>query len=100
MNRWLYMSVVFVVPVVLSALSEFEQQPLYLLSASLVAAVLTYPLGVLGQLISLPLIYFGLATTTEALAVAGPVVALLGYVQWYVLLPRLAKRVVARQQER
>lgn len=52
-------------------------------------AVLTYPAGVLGILISLPPIYSGYVTPTEALLIAGPIAIAAGYLQWFVVIPRI-----------
>lgn len=91
-NRWLYIAIVLVGAVGLTVAAEFGQKPAYLLAPSIFIAVLTYPLGVLAQGITLPLIYSGIATPAEATTLASPVLALLGYVQWYVVFPRLFRR--------
>ena len=55
-------------------------------------AVLTYPAGVLGILVSLPPIYSGFVTPTEALLIAGPIAIAAGYLQWFVVIPRIFSR--------
>ncbi len=58
----------------------------------LVIATLTFPLGCLGMAVGLPLIYSGLITPTEFIALATPVCAALGYAQWFHLLPKLYRK--------
>ena len=55
-------------------------------------AILTYPAGVLGTLVSIPAIYSGFVTPTEALLIAGPIAIAAGYLQWYVVIPRVFGR--------
>jgi TRAP-type mannitol/chloroaromatic compound transport system permease large subunit len=97
MKRWLYVVIVLVVQLVCAALGEFNHQLSYLAAGSVAMAVLTHPLGIAAQLVALPLIYLGIATPTEAAAMAAPLFALLGYVQWYVVFPRLARRMGGRE---
>lgn len=98
MNRWLYISVVAVMPNLLAVVSAFTHEPLFLAAAQMLVGVLTYPVGALGTLVTMPMLYLGIATTEEWLFITSLVVAPLGFIQWYVLLPRLASRIVARQQ--
>src|SRR3990167_4888602 len=55
-------------------------------------AVLTYPAGILGTLVALPTISFSLLTPTEALLLAGPISIAVGYLQWFVVIPRIFSR--------
>jgi hypothetical protein len=50
-------------------------------------AVLTFPLGIAASIASATLIYTGFATPIEAIFVATPIHAALGYLQWYKILP-------------
>lgn len=91
LNRWYYMVVVAIVAVATGAATE--SRSIAAVGIALLLPVLTYPLGVIGALVALPLIYTGIATPAEAHFVAAPVYAIAGMFQWYVLLPRLvAKR--------
>jgi hypothetical protein len=54
--------------------------------------VLTYPLAAFAEAVVLLLVGLGLATTSEALIAAWPLYVGLGYVQWFVVLPRLCER--------
>lgn len=98
MNRWLYISVVAVVPTLLAVVAAFMHEPLFLAAAGMLVGVLTYPIGAIGTLVTMPMLYLGIATTEEGIFITSLVVAPLGFMQWYVLLPRLASRIVARQQ--
>jgi hypothetical protein len=55
-------------------------------------ALLTYPAGAVGMLATLPAIYLGIATPAEAMVVAGPISLAAGYLQWFVVIPRLFGR--------
>lgn len=91
LNRWYYMVVVAVVAVAAGATTESPS--IAAVGIALLLPVLTFPLGAIGALVALPLIYIGIATPAEAHFVAAPVYAIAGMVQWYILLPRLvAKR--------
>jgi len=87
LNRWVYMVVVATVTV--AAGIAVESGGIAALGLALLLPVLTFPLGVVGALCALPLIYFGIATPSEAHFIAAPVYAIAGMLQWYVLLPRL-----------
>ena len=89
LKRWLYIVVVIVGAIGLAAGAQFVDSPFYLFVPSLFVAALTHPLGLLAEAVRLPLIYSGIAEPAEAMVVSAPLFALLGYVQWYVLLPRL-----------
>ena len=51
-------------------------------------AVLTYPLGAVGSLVWLALVFSGVVSNAESLFLAAPVHVLLGYVQWFKLVPK------------
>ena len=92
LNRWVYMVIVVIVSI--AAGFAIESRNIVALGGFvLLLPVLTFPLGVVGSLCALPLIFLGIATPSEAYTVAAPIFALAGMVQWYVLLPRfIAKR--------
>lgn len=55
-------------------------------------ALLTYPAGVVGMLAALTAIFFGIATPIESLVIPGPISLAAGYLQWFVVIPRLFGR--------
>jgi hypothetical protein len=55
-------------------------------------ALLTYPAGMAGLLAALPALYFGIVTPMESLLISGPVSLAAGYLQWFVVIPRLFGR--------
>ncbi len=55
-------------------------------------AVLTYPAGILGTLVSFPAILLGYTTPLETLLVAAPFSIAAGYLQWFVVIPRIFAR--------
>lgn len=57
-------------------------------------AVLTFPLGSLASVIDIFLIFMGASTPSEAIFVMTPVYAVLGYIQWFRLLPRIYRKPV------
>jgi hypothetical protein len=57
-----------------------------------IVALLTYPAGVAGIFAAFPLLYFGIVTPTEALLILGPISLAAGYLQWFVVIPRLFGR--------
>lgn len=91
--RWAYvMAVVFVSIAQGFATSAFHH-PAVVIAASVGTVLLTYPMGMLGTaLVAAPLIYLGIATPDEGYTFVAPFLAFLGYVQWYVLFPRAARR--------
>ncbi len=88
-NRWIYLATATFGTFALGAVSGAFDNPFAIAAASMFVAALTFPLGLVAQLLTLPLIYAGIATPAEAIVVMSPVYAALGYFQWYVLLPRL-----------
>jgi hypothetical protein len=87
-HRWFYIAVVVIVAVGSGIAQENSSVVLQLLLGILLP-VLTFPLGVLGALCTLPLIFYGITTPAEAHMIAAPVYAVAGWAQWYVVLPRL-----------
>jgi hypothetical protein len=88
LHRWFYIAVVVLVAVGSGIAQEYSSVVLQLLQAILLP-VLTFPLGVLGALCTLPLIFYGITTPAEAHMIAAPVYVLAGWAQWYVVLPKL-----------
>lgn len=86
-NRWIYMLAVFIAAFVAGLAVELHNAAS--IPLALVLPVLTYPMGVIGAAIALPLIYSGIATPTEAFFLSAPVYAFAGMLQWYVVLPRV-----------
>ena len=60
--------------------------------ALLLIPILTYPAGVVGTVFFLIMSLTGLTTLTEAMALAAPIFAGAGYLQWYVILPKVYGR--------
>ena len=57
-----------------------------------IVALLTYPAGVAGLLVAFPLFYFGIVTPTETLLILGLISLAAGYLQWFVVIPKLFGR--------
>jgi len=102
MNRWVYfalgalvcaapITIVFVQGIFPALHAELHDTILAAFGFHALA-MLTYPAGVLGTLVWLLIIYSGFATPTEALLVAGPVSLVAGYLQWFVVVPRIFSR--------
>lgn len=97
-NKWLYVSTVLVVCIVQGMVNDYstslpsDSSSIIAILSSLGVVLLTYPAGAIGLAVSLPLIFTGIATITEGNLLAAPVVALAGYLQWFVVFPRLAMR--------
>lgn len=99
-NRWTYLSTCLIGGVLLASATGVSENPttgissspMYLVAATLLVWLLTHPAGILAQAVSMPLIYTGIATQSEAFMVALPVAMAMGYVQWYVVVPRLLRR--------
>jgi hypothetical protein len=90
LTRWVYMALVAIVAV--AAGFTVEHGGAAALALALLLPVLTFPLGVVGALCALPMVYLGIATPAEANFIAAPVYAVSGMVQWYIFLPRYAVR--------
>jgi len=86
-----YVTVVLLAGIGSITASAFSQETGYLILVGfqLAIAVLTYPLGVVGSLLSAGLILSGMLTPLEALLLATPVFAILGQLQWFWLLPKI-----------
>jgi hypothetical protein len=57
-----------------------------------VISVLTYPAGFLAAFLGGILLYLGLLNSLESILLMTPVYALLGYLQWFWLLPRIYRK--------
>jgi len=105
-NQWVYIAVVAAVCVgqvliqmleLVTGLQEALPGLVSLLSNQLVVQTalvmvmqtLTYPLGVVGWLSAFPLYMEGILTQGEFLVAVALVSAVAGWLQWYVVLPRL-----------
>lgn len=86
-NRWAYLALVLLTSVVTGLTVEFRSPVAMVLVLALPA--LTFPLGVVGSLVTLPLIYTGIVTVSESYVVAAPFSAIAGMLQWYYIFPRL-----------
>lgn len=69
-----------------------SEMPLYLTGAKLLVWLLTHPAGILAQAVSIPLTYTGIATQSEAFILSLPIAVALGYIQWYVIVPKYLRR--------
>lgn len=87
-NRWAYMAIVVLVTIGVGVAQE-TGFALVQLGLALALPALTYPMGLIGSLCALPLIYAGIATVGEAHLVASPIYAIAGWLQWYVVFPKL-----------
>ena len=83
-----YVSVVTVVAAGMGIAQQFGDTVAQV-ALALALPALTFPMGLFGALCALPLIYFGIATASEAYVVTAPVYAIAGWLQWYVVFPRL-----------
>lgn len=69
-----------------------SEMPIYLSGAKLLIWLFTHPAGVLAQAVSIPLTYSGIATESEAFIMSLPVAVVMGYIQWYVIVPRYLRK--------
>ncbi len=88
LHRGFYITVVILVAVG-SGIAQENGSTVLQIVLALLLPVLTFPLGILGALCTLPLIFYGITTPAEAHMIAAPVYALAGWAQWYIVLPRL-----------
>ncbi len=88
LRPWFYITVVVLVAVG-SAVAQENSSVVMQLLLVLLLPVLTFPLGVLGALCTMPLIYYGITTPSEAQLITAPVYAAAGWLQWYIVLPKL-----------
>ena len=100
--RWSYLLAVFLVFLLIILSGRLNPSPetdiLFAVSCQLML-LLTYPVGAIGSLCAMALIYLGIATPKEAFVVAAPVFAIAGYMQWCVFLPRLFRRGYIRTRD-
>jgi hypothetical protein len=98
-KRWVYLTLgtlTWLAPLAAAAGAEIvfpelgtePEEALAALGAQAVA-LLTYPAGVAGTLAALPALFFGIVTPIESLLISGPVSLAAGYLQWFVVIPRL-----------
>jgi hypothetical protein len=92
LNRWTFVAIVLLGVAALASAAGVTGNDIYLVSGTFFVATLTYPTGLVAQLVALPLLYLGIATPAETLALCSPLYALAGYLQWYVFVPRLIRR--------
>ena len=88
LNRWIYVIVVAFIAICGGGISELGS-PVGSIACAMLLAILTFPLGALGALSAMALIYPGIATVFEASFIAAPIYAVSGMVQWYLLFPRI-----------
>lgn len=87
--RWLHVALVLATGLSL-AINPSDGGELRLAVTVQLLMLLTYPLGVVGSMCAFALIYPGIATPAEAYAVSTPLFVIAGYLQWNLLIPRLA----------
>ncbi len=95
LSPWLYFTTVTVIGIglgVIAATVDNSEGRISLAVGVLLLSMLTYPAGIIGTLCGMPLIFMGLVTPAEALAISAPVYAISGTLQWYVILPRVFAR--------
>jgi len=86
LNKWLYMGSVCLIAMIAGVAIDVSNEILASMAMNLGLVALTFPLGVVGMLPATLLIHSGIATVAEAYVLAAPALAVLGYLQWYVLL--------------
>ncbi|RVP15557.1 hypothetical protein CN085_10690 [Sinorhizobium meliloti] len=89
-----YVGAVFIAGLgAVAATFAYPDRELLLMAMSYwILAVLTFPLGFIASAIGLALMYLGLSTPAETTAVTTPIFAVLGYTQWWRLLPAIYLR--------
>jgi hypothetical protein len=65
----------------------FESELLTFVMGNLLLSVLSYPFGVLATAFGYGLMLLGLVTPMEAVVLMTPLAALLGYLQWFRIIP-------------
>ena len=88
MNRWVYVAVVIIIAICGGFVAELGS-PLGRIVFALILPLITFPMGAIGALSALVLIYSGLATVSEANLIAGPIYAIAGMMQWYLVFPKI-----------
>ncbi len=96
LNPWIYVAICLfgsVLLVIASGVGEDGsmatlERPWFFVAATLLIWLLTHPLGVLGQVLLMPLVFMGIATPVDAFLAALPIAVGMGYVQWYIVVPR------------
>ena len=78
LNHWVYVAIVLGGTLGLATAAAVVDTRAQIAGALFVAA-LTHPVGLIAEAISLPLIYTGIASPEEALALCAPIYAVAGY---------------------
>jgi hypothetical protein len=102
MRRWVYLTLgtlawfvpqaVAGVQIASPGLGTVIPEKVLIALAAQTVALLTYPAGVVGMLAAMPVLFFGIATPIESLLISGPISLAAGYLQWFVVIPRLFGR--------
>lgn len=96
-NRWVYMTIVAIVCIAIAILvgeytgEESVAMTLARLALLLALPALTFPMGLIGAVSVLALIYSGIVTPFEAYFLSMPIFVISGWLQWYVVLPKIYK---------
>lgn len=90
-GRVIYVSLVLLAGVGSISTNALPQETGFpvLLAFQAAISALTYPLGIFGTLVGSGLIFSGIVTPLEAILLCTPVFAILGYLQWFWLLPKV-----------
>jgi hypothetical protein len=86
-NGWVYMALVVFIAMCGGFIAEVGR-PLLRVTFARLLPVLTFPMGALGAVCAMLLIYSGIATIAEASIVAVPFYAVAGMIQWHVVFPK------------
>lgn len=89
--RWVYVSMVLLVGFSV-AFNPSTASELRLAITGQLLMLFTYPFGIIGSLCAFALIYSGIATPGEAYIMSTPIFAVVGYLQWNLLVPHLVDR--------
>lgn len=74
------------------AAAAFGNELVPVLTSQFLLSVLSYPFGAVAVLVGYALLYMGATTPTEAIFVTTPIYALLGYLQWYRIMPAFYRK--------
>jgi hypothetical protein len=90
-HRTVYVAAIFIAGAAggLSTIIAPDNEPALVVLSQVTLAVLTFPLGFVATAIGFFLVFMGYTTTTEAIFAMTPAHALLGYIQWYRLVPAI-----------
>jgi hypothetical protein len=92
--RLIYCAVVLLIggSGLLSLTLPAEHALIFIFSSQFILAVFTFPTGCVGSAILFTLIYLGMATPAEAIALSLPVSLIAGYLQWFKILPAIYRK--------